>query len=120
MNKREIKFRYSLRLKDTKRYCVWYFTLEEIEQGSFKELFDDRYELLGKDQYIGLKDKNRKEIYEGDIVQWKTVKGKVEFRKGNFTTTLHPNIGRPYWKACEVIGNIYENPKLLKKGKRNK
>lgn len=70
-------------------------------------------------QFTGLRDKNGKEIYEGDIVENYAFRDVVIFEKGIFTTkgstrnkfdikqplAVHLNI--------KIIGNIYKNPELL-------
>jgi len=71
-------------------------------------------------QYTGLKDKNEKEIYEGDIVYSELGEhsGKVVFGKGRFyldffdTNTIMTFMYENQHKL-RVIGNVYENPELL-------
>ena len=88
------------------------------------------YEVM---QYTGLKDKNRKEIFEGDIIEVpedetfsqrtrlkKSFLDVVIFKHGSFEASksdfgyegedvIHLNL-------CSVVGNIHENPELLERG----
>lgn len=81
----------------------------------------------------GLKDKNGKLIYEGDIISVKiktqdfynveeyyseNYKGEIIFKEGRIAIRVINTKKQPislyyYAKGCEVIGNIYENPELL-------
>ena len=78
-------------------------------------------------QSTGLKDKNGKEIFEGDVLGTKDglLKGVVEYRSdlGMWTNSLisYNNFERLCNVAGsrEIIGNIYENPELLEEKKRN-
>jgi len=84
---------------------------------------DGEFELI---QYIGLKDKNGKEIYEGDIVYMKSIPklsiGAIEFNDSSFMCKNPKDNLRLYEVFCcdfdlseiEIIGNIYENSELLK------
>ena len=120
---------------------VWDDVLNEMLYGRVEQ-FDDmlgfRFEKhleTENPMYMwetGLKDKNGKEIYEGDIISTDLERpfNIVVFRNGAFMFQCHDN-GKDYydymfsvdeefdyWKFGEVIGNIYENPELLK-GEKN-
>jgi len=62
-------------------------------------------------QYTGLKDKNDREIFEGDIVKTGVLVGPVEFRNCSFLFDGHPLFN--YYESISVIGNMFENPELL-------
>ncbi len=75
-------------------------------------------------QFTGLLDVNENEIYEGDIVEYDGRNGvavvKYDGDDGSFY--LHgQNLGwldlfsdSRRWYRCEVVGNIHENPELVK------
>lgn len=67
-------------------------------------------------QYTGLKDKNGKEIYEGDICQRFHLKGQVVYDSERAIFIIMDGFNEPLYSeiyGVEVIGNIYENPELL-------
>ena len=81
-------------------------------------------------QYTGLKDKNGKRIFEGDILRWtgedgETGKVIVIFAGGSFLLKCVEVLDAPTdpfdefdrgGQTLEVIGNIHDNPELLEGG----
>lgn len=84
-------------------------------------------------QYTGLNDKNGKEIYEGDVVEFFSRDGMrnpfemierhvIEWRSGDsdmyhgfpLTWNFYGTLKWSDKSTIEVIGNIYENPELIK------
>ena len=126
---RDIKFRYTYKRKeDGKLYQVIYpFECIEKGTGGFSDLLNNNlWEIIGRDLYTGLKDKNKDEIYEGDILKAKMYDEKrlyvVQYYEDGFEgkdTKLLGNRQSAFHIHSlikgEIIGNIYENPELLKK-----
>jgi uncharacterized phage protein (TIGR01671 family) len=100
----------------------------DYEKTDYVEDFGFDSEEMPIMQYTGLKDKNGKEIYEGDIVKYPNIQAfgdnwKVEFDRGSFTVkekTARICIRELAFKQnLEVVGNIYENPELLEQPNAN-
>ncbi len=117
----EIKFKVFDK-KSKEMYCwedIDYINIDEVgvDDGDLRLSYKD-IELL---QYTGLKDKNGKEIYEGDIFQDEE-DGSYDFVKWN---KVYGGYGTNIWwlpkelveqsNKIEIIGNICENKDLIKK-----
>lgn len=131
---REIKFRgksddewvYGLLLKvnegDTEQGEPFEYLIQtnEKEKGEYNEYFITDNQTIG--QYVGLKDKKEIEMYEGDIVLTKDGRKAIIEYSDVYASYFLDYIG---WcdndflfdtMELEVIGNIYDNPELLKEG----
>ena len=125
---REIKFRAWDKLKKEWYHLV---SLEDLPEevktqepwiADFSPADDGKLVLM---QYTGLKDKNGKEIYEGDILRYQKgeknqIKGHVVFDKGAYRLKHLSHVKTEctdLWNVCDAMtvdANLYENPELLK------
>ena len=129
---REIKFRG--KRKDTNEWVYGY--LAEDDNGNpiiiHKSINASFYEVIPETvgQYTGVKDKNKKEVYKGDIIEIRDLFGTpqtivvVEWNDYGYFGVTEKGRGMIDYLAglktnCVnfvVIGNIYENPELLEEG----
>ena len=130
---REIKFRIfdknipkNQSEKELKTSSGMMVDWEYVKKSSYlKDAINGKYPIM---QYTGLKDKNKKEIYEGDVVIYEITKHRKEICvvewSCDYSAGFHlkpirmPNctpfrLGLDLQKDYEIIGNIYENPELL-------
>lgn len=117
----ELKFRardgYNIRY-DITWFEHWHQSSNEMKWVFIKW---DYYEIKTTPvmQYTWLKDKNWKEIYEGDIIidyneqhSWYNIPLEVIITPYK-TTTKEESLWYRAWERYEVIWNIYENPDLI-------
>jgi len=122
---REIKFRVII---DGKHY-YWGWVNNQFVSMPIVSKFGQEDVVARSRQYTGLKDKNGKEIYEGDFLGRYTQTKKIkDLHFIEWIEMSFENDEMLYWEATmtgfslpkksynklEVIGNIFENPELLK------
>ena len=126
MGMREIKFRAWLSDTENDENAGMIYSSKIRMVKFWKSFYDWTGNIKVLMQYTGLKDKNGREIYEGDIVEvvgkgfvGYYAKGIVEYnecfaefivRSLRTNNTYEMNCNHEY----RVIGNVYENPELLK------
>lgn len=125
---REIKFR--IWVKDRKAIfeviSIDYVTkkvtylLERV--GHLLSIRDAKFNDVELMQYTGIKDKDNKKIYEGDILfeSFGEKYYKVIFENGGFRAEFKGDFDEHSFdlidvvaQGCEIVGNIYENPELM-------
>lgn len=113
------RFKFRVWNKENKKLYDWDFLEKTKGENTFFWVMhqaqnDCKHNILM--QCTGLKDKNGKLIYEGDIVNYSCLPGYSDiyactFNRGDFLIG-GLLISNTHLKS-EVIGNIYENPELL-------
>ena len=126
---REIKFR-GKRL-DNGEWVYGYYFIEErdIEDGiiwrdipQIQQRYGDHFQYFDVDlatvgQYTGLKNKNGKEIYEGDVVRLfggEYCQGYYEHDQTIVVKSAYDIVAMEESENVQLLGNIWDNPELLK------
>jgi uncharacterized phage protein (TIGR01671 family) len=128
---RSIKFQVFAKDWEGLEKCFEGYFLQLLDDGRYRVAFtnsDSDKEFVTVDReklrlFTGLHDKNGKEIYEGDVLQHPAgVNAKVGYVTEHAAFLAHyvqdenavyDYLDEDVLKRVEVIGNIYENPKLL-------
>lgn len=88
------------------------YTLQQLHEEEVN--FNNLREL----QFTGLKDKNRIEVCEGDVIKTPSGIGYIVYEDSGFAIKSPGSEAvdwelSGYYLECEIIGNIYENPELI-------
>lgn len=111
--------------EDTASYIIKVFEKQHSNYSSaipLQVIECEKYQIIPKTvgQYTGLTDKNGTKIFEGDIVKWKDRSYEVAYiTKYTRFAARKPKTIFTTVPLClsEVIGNVWDNPKLMEEWK---
>ncbi len=119
---KNIKFRYAYKRKSDGHIYQIIYSLESIENGSegFSDMLNnDLWEIMGRDRYTELWDKNNNEIFENDGIEYTQhhfntpmIKTKRKIVKWSYDkwNVYETNAGE---SDVKIIGNVYNDLELL-------
>jgi len=103
------------------KFRCWDITQQmiyNIEAGKPWKCNEGKDKIITIMQWTGLQDKKGKDIYEGDIMDTRYGIATVKYSEGHggFIPFAYPSNVPDSDTETEIIGNIFENPELLKEG----
>lgn len=109
---RKIKFRFYSEVHN--KMISW----DKINKNHLHHYLSGKIDNVKAMQFTGLHDKNRKEIYFGDVLQtptgiatvvWQDIAVALQSPGSEAVDWEHSS----YYTKCKIIGNVHENPELL-------
>lgn len=114
---KKIKIRYALKSKHTGQIHFKKYYLNQVEKNGLSKLFDiENYEIISNDLFVG-KLKNGDEVFYNDLILHGETIRTVEYRNGNTCLVSQDKkdaILLSFSENPKKVGNIFDNPELLK------